>query len=231
MLSIDSAFDAWETREAPGWRIGLPWRSTDATWTIVAACRLPKPADTEDRNDSEENSSAPDPHPSKVVELGWSFDGLLIRFAAFCLLAQYERIFGALRDQMASSGTEQTALEMLASAHTTLTTLSFDASLVATEFKQWASDEFLWRHESIEPKTATPWKQEREPDYPPLLKVFADNINDRAAWILDLEPRIRDQLVSRTSILAVSADLRLQRVVLTVSLIALVVACLSLVLQ
>ncbi|WP_353953185.1 hypothetical protein V6K52_07080 [Knoellia sp. S7-12] len=223
ILSIDRNFDSWESAETPGWRFAQPWHASDVSWTMVAACRLSEV-------DADE-PSMPKPHPNEIHRLAETFDGFVIRWAASCLLVQYEGSLGALRDQLASAQTQRRALDVLDATHTTLTTVSFDASLVATELQQWASDDFRWRDESIEPITADGWRQGGEEKYPPLLQILAENVVDRSRWILDLEPRIRDQLVSRTSILAISTDLRLQRIVLTVSLVALVVACISLVIS
>lgn len=228
LLSIGSPFEVWVSSEIPGWRLGLPWRSDDAQWRIVAACRSTM-TDDELHNDVE----TPKPAPHEWYHLDDYFDGLLIRLTAIYLLVQYEHAFGDLRDRLATADSEQTALQTLDTAHRTLTTLSFDASLVANELKRWAADDYRWPADCIEPYREDPWDLDPDPTRKPekLLETFQVNMTERADWLLDLEPRIRDQLVSRASVLAAGADLRLQRIVLSVSLLALVIALLSLVRQ
>lgn len=243
LLSIDSDSEAWESESTPGWRLGMPWRPKDDNWTIVVGCRdrsgghEEPEADSGDERGSDDAPATTDTDCLKPLvnderALEQYLGGLLIRFAAFCLIVKYEEAFGTLRDQLASPIPQTShAITQLDAAQHTLSTLSFDASLVATELRAWASDEGRWRRETLEPTPAAAWKREHYPDHPNLLQLLGENVTGRADWVLDLEPRLRDQLVIRTSMLATSADLRLQRIVLGSSIVALVVACVSLIIR
>lgn len=229
LLSIDGDFDAWECAETPGWRIGMPWRTVDDEWTIVVGgLHDPKRRET-NAGDGGQGETAPTPKITDTSSLRNYFDGLLLRFTAFCLLTQYEGAFGGLRDQLASSPSlSGRALRRLEAAQETLTTLAFDASLVANELHAWATDDRRWAYKTIEPKTAAEWKRERVPDYPTLIALFGQNIVLKSKWILDMEPRMREELTARSSLMATAAALRLQQIVLGISILALVVALVGL---
>jgi hypothetical protein len=163
VLSIDSDSDAWASADAPGWRIGEPWRPTDGTWALVAACRLPEPEG--DAEDGVEPAPDPrlDPMPSRTHRLGETFDGLLVRFALSCLIVQYEQKLGRLRDDVATNtagGTSiRSAVEVVDRVRQTVSTLSFDASLVAHDLIAFSGDASRWTWEVIEPLPLAAYRQ------------------------------------------------------------------------
>jgi hypothetical protein len=191
-------------------------------------CRLPEPEG--DAEDGVEPAPDPrlDPMPSRTHRLGETFDGLLVRFALSCLIVQYEQKLGRLRDDVATNtagGTSiRSAVEVVDRVRQTVSTLSFDASLVAHDLIAVSGDASRWTWEVIEPLPLAAYRQSDDGESASLVSFYAKSVAHRATWVLDLEQRVREQLVLLGSLDATSANLRLQKVVLWVSLVALAVA-------
>ncbi len=142
-LSIDRAYDAWESDEWPGGRLSLPHSWDDEGSRLVFACR---------RRDAFPDQ--PGYHdPSSNWTIAQRADdlvrGLLSRWSLTCLLDGYHEDLSALRDRTAGNGTYRPVRD-LKELRSLARTALYDIVASAQEIEEFVESDRAYRHEVLE---------------------------------------------------------------------------------
>lgn len=222
LLSIDTEQRAYASEQLPGWRIGAPWRPQDVDWVYVAGCKgSPSTANYSSLDDPVR------PNPKSAYELVLDLGGLSARLAAHALVKDFEGALGELRDELASTSRPRTTTATLAKYQAAIGSLTFDAAISAHSATVWAADTFWW---TFDCPTLVPCDEGRkERGHSDLVAALGSSLTASSEWVLDLETRLREQLVTLSGLEAAAANLRLVYATLWVSGLAAVIAVLALV--
>jgi len=228
LLSIHNVMDVWESESHQGWRVSLPWRSSDDGWTLVAGA-IDDPGFVYDGTFQKDQEVKP--HPREVGRLDDYFGPLLVRWALSRLASAYEGQLAQIRDAIASTpeprrfrrSPRKAALEM---ATGVLSTTSFDASVFAHEVHEMAGTKWRWRRDVGDWEPVDDFARRRR--HSDLASTLGRSLERRSEWITDLESRLRDQLMTSTNLEVAAVNISLQRQVFWLTLLAVGVAVVTL---
>lgn len=233
ILSIGHEHQVWESENHKGWRLAMPWRDGDDEWTLVAGAR--DDPDFKYRGQGR-GSDEVDPHPRATPSFQDEFGDILVRWALVRLTVAYVEQLASIRDSIASTPrrgwfgrNSRPTRGSLRLASSVIATTSFDAAVVASETAEMVDKPWRWMREVGLWMPVAEWARERAEKS--LFEEFGESVKGRCEWIMDLEARLRDQLLATTNLEVAAVNISLQRQVFWITLFAVAIAVATLVIQ
>lgn len=156
---------------------------------------------------------------------------LLFRWGSLCLLQRYQVRLAHLRDLSANSHRWRLARDLKELRRLVVTEL-FDAQVASKELKSFAENHYWFRYDTMEPLEATNWQDDLPDDRKREPRNLLDFIAERSIAIAEeVEASLPRQVSTHSTasnLGAAVSGLRMQRIVLVISLASVAIAAAAL---
>lgn len=224
-MGLDTDLDAWESEQLKGWR--LIESSTRESAVGRRTLLLWSTEDPGFRDTGQERSGRAGVtlDPSATPKFQDFFGPFLVRWALVRLVEAYEESLAGLRDTLTGSGHGQ--VRRLSKATEIIASTSFDASIVGREVGDLAQLDRAWMWDVLSFTSASEWRRDHgELDF---MVLVGQRAAERCEWVVDLESRLRDQIIATTNLQSAKRNLALQYQVLGLTVLSAIIAVLTLV--
>jgi len=223
LLGLDTDLDAWESERLRGWRLIEPSmrQSTVGRRTLLLWSTEDPGFQYTGQESSRRSEVTLDPNATPKFQD--FFGPLLVRWALVRLVEAYEESLAQLRDTLTGSGHGQ--VRRLSRATEIIASTSFDASIVGREVADLAQRDRAWMWDVLPFAPASEWRRDHgELDF---MVLVGQRTAERCEWVVDLESRLRDQIIATTNLQAAKRNLALQYQVLGLTVISAIIAVLT----
>lgn len=209
-------FEYWTAEELPGLR--LTFDDDDRSVAVFAGRRADVLAD-----DSYDLYGGHDERWALTHHVDEYVDRDLALWGTSHLLLAHQARLGEIRDQSLGGSTRPTpAIRRLKHVRDELLRDSLDARTVAAEVKRFASDSWAFERHALS------WQSSRSTRNEGLLAALRGAIRTNAKAVESSEQLLREALLAESSIIGTLADLRIQRGLWLIGILALAIALVSL---
>lgn len=212
-LALDRNYDAWESVEWPGARLGLPRNWDGEGKRLTFGCR---------RHDAFPHSSGyHDPMSNwTIAQRADDFvQGLLSRWALTCLLDGYHETLSAMRDEIACDGSYQTVRD-LKKLRSFTRTLIYDISACTREIEEFTQSKLRYRDNTID----MTYIQDGHAEKYQLLKSFSSSQEKRARQVRREAELLQTTLSASNNLSQTITNIRIQHLIILLTVISIGIA-------